>query len=56
MRAIAAGGSCVGRSCQVARLAVDQPQRVLLANKIDSAFITPDDIHKTVRLIRGEGV
>lgn len=45
-----------GQICQSVRLAVDQPERVFLANRIDGEFISPDDIHKTVRLIRGKGV
>jgi len=45
-----------GQICQSVRVAVDQPERVFLANRIDGEFISPDDIHKTVRLIRGKGV
>jgi 2-oxoglutarate ferredoxin oxidoreductase subunit alpha len=45
-----------GQICQSVRVAVDQPERVFLANRIDGEFISPDDIHRTVRLIRGKGV
>jgi 2-oxoglutarate ferredoxin oxidoreductase subunit alpha len=45
-----------GQICQSVRLAVDQPEQVFLANRIDGEFISPGDIHKTVRLIRGKGV
>jgi 2-oxoglutarate/2-oxoacid ferredoxin oxidoreductase subunit alpha len=45
-----------GQVCQSVRLAVDQPERVFLANRVDGVFISPDDIQKTLRLIQGKGV
>ena len=45
-----------GQLCQSVRLAVDQPERVFLANRVDGVFISPDDIQKTLRLIQGKGV
>jgi len=45
-----------GQICQSVRLAVDQPERVFLSNRIDGVFISPSDIEKTLRLIQGKGV
>ncbi len=45
-----------GQICQSVRLAVSQPERVFLANRIDGVFISPQDIQKTLRLIQGKGV
>lgn len=45
-----------GQVCQSVRLAVSQPERVFLANRIDGVFISPQDIQKTLRLIQGKGV
>lgn len=38
------------------KAAVDEPENVFLANRIDGVFITPDDIMKILRLIQGKGV
>jgi 2-oxoglutarate ferredoxin oxidoreductase subunit alpha len=38
------------------KLAVAQPERVFLANRIDSNFITPNDIMNILRIIQGKGV
>jgi 2-oxoglutarate/2-oxoacid ferredoxin oxidoreductase subunit alpha len=45
-----------GQICQSVRLAVDQPERVFLSNRVDGVFISPSDIEKTLRLIQGKGV
>lgn len=45
-----------GQVCQSVRLAVGQPDRVFLANRVDGVLISPDDIEKTLRLIQGKGV
>ncbi len=36
--------------------AVDNPERVFLANRIDSGFINPTDIRDIMRIIQGKGV
>jgi 2-oxoglutarate ferredoxin oxidoreductase subunit alpha len=38
------------------KMAVDEPQKVFLANRIDGVFITPEDILNILRLIQGRGV
>jgi 2-oxoglutarate ferredoxin oxidoreductase subunit alpha len=46
----------MGQVMQEVRRAVDYPERVFLANRIDGVFITPEDIRRLLRLIRGKGV
>jgi 2-oxoglutarate ferredoxin oxidoreductase subunit alpha len=46
----------MGQVMQTVKLAVDNPERVFLANRIDSVFITPIDIMNILRLIQGKGV
>ena len=46
----------MGQVLQSVKAAVDQPENVFLANRIDGEFITPTDIMKIVRLIQGKGV
>ena len=46
----------MGQVLQAVKMAVDQPENVFLANRIDGEFITPSDIMKIVRLIQGKGV
>ncbi|MEJ2642092.1 MAG: 2-oxoacid:acceptor oxidoreductase subunit alpha [Desulfosarcinaceae bacterium] len=46
----------MGQICQAVQAAVDEPETVFLANRIDGAFITPDDIRKLMRVIQGKGV
>lgn len=46
----------MGQVCQHVRMAVDRPERVFLANRIDGVFITPTDIKNILRLIQGKGV
>jgi 2-oxoglutarate/2-oxoacid ferredoxin oxidoreductase subunit alpha len=46
----------MGQIMQSVKLAVTQPERVFLANRIDSNFITPNDIMNILRIIQGKGV
>lgn len=46
----------VGQVLQAVKMAVDEPQKVFLANRIDGVFITPSDILNILRLIQGKGV
>jgi 2-oxoglutarate ferredoxin oxidoreductase subunit alpha len=46
----------MGQVMQEVRRAVDNPERVFLANRIDGVFITPEDIRRLLRLIQGKGV
>jgi len=46
----------MGQIMREVKLAVDQPQKVFLANRIDGVFITPKDIMNIFRLIQGKGV
>ena len=46
----------MGQVMQAVKLAVDEPDKVFLANRIDSVFITPTDIMNILRLIQGKGV
>jgi len=46
----------MGQIMQTVKLAVDQPDRVFLANRIDGVFIAPSDIMNILRLIEGKGV
>jgi len=46
----------MGQIMHSVKLAVAQPERVFLANRIDSNFITPDDIMNILRIIQGKGV
>jgi len=45
-----------GQICQAVRLAVDRPERVFLANRLDGSFITPTDIQRMLHLFQGKGV
>lgn len=46
----------MGQITQAVKLAVKDPERVALANRIDGVFITPTDIKNILRLIQGKGV
>ena len=46
----------MGQMLQAVKLAVDEPGKVFLANRIDGVFITPKDITNILRLIQGKGV
>jgi 2-oxoglutarate ferredoxin oxidoreductase subunit alpha len=45
-----------GQVCQSVRLAVDRPERVFLANRIDGVLISPTDIQRMLQVIHGRGV
>ena len=46
----------MGQIVRVVKRAVDNPQRVVLANRIDGVFITDADIRNILRIIQGKGV
>ena len=45
----------MGQILRSVKIAVKDPQRVFLANRIDGVFITPDDIRNIIRFIQGKG-
>jgi 2-oxoglutarate ferredoxin oxidoreductase subunit alpha len=46
----------MGQILQAVKTAVDEPEKVFLANRIDGVFITDQDIRNILRLIQGKGV
>ena len=46
----------MGQILQEVKKAVDDPERVFLANRVDGALITPTDLRNILRLIQGRGV
>ena len=46
----------MGQILKEVKQAVERPERVMLANRIDGSFITPTDIRNILRLIQGKGV
>jgi len=46
----------MGQIVRAVKRAVDRPERVVLANRIDGVFINPTDIKNILRLIQGKGV
>ena len=46
----------MGQVLQSVKMAVEEPQKVFLANRIDGVFISPADIMNILRLIQGKGV
>ena len=46
----------MGQVLAAVKQAVDRPERVFLANRIDGVFITPQDIMNILRIIQGRGV
>ncbi len=46
----------MGQVLRPVKRAVDRPERVSLANRIDGVFITPMDIRNIIRIIEGKGV
>jgi len=46
----------MGQVLQSVKIAVDDSERVFLANRIDGVFIMPEDILNILRLIQGKGV
>jgi 2-oxoglutarate ferredoxin oxidoreductase subunit alpha len=45
----------MGQVLSAVKLAVDEPQRVFLINRVDGELITDADIKKTLRMIQGRG-
>ena len=46
----------MGQILQEVKKAVDDPEKVFLANRIDGILITPTDLRNILRLIQGKGV
>ncbi len=46
----------MGQVLQSVKMAVQRPERVFLANRVDGVLITPTDIRNILRLIQGKGV
>jgi 2-oxoglutarate ferredoxin oxidoreductase subunit alpha len=46
----------MGQVLQSVKMAVQEPNRVFLANRVDGSLITPTDIRDILRLIHGKGV
>ena len=46
----------MGQVLEQVKLAVDKPERVFLANRMDGVFINPTDIRNILRLIQGKGI
>jgi 2-oxoglutarate ferredoxin oxidoreductase subunit alpha len=46
----------IGQVMQSVSMAVDNPSRVFLANRIDGVFIMPNDILRILRVLQGKGV
>jgi 2-oxoglutarate ferredoxin oxidoreductase subunit alpha len=45
----------MGQILHAVRLAVHEPDRVFLINRVDGELITDADIKKTLRIIQGKG-
>jgi len=46
----------MGQLLREVKMAVDEPHKVFLANRIDGVFVTPEDIMNILRIIQGKGV
>lgn len=46
----------MGQVLKSVKMAVDDPEKIFLANRIDGVFITPTDIRNILHLIQGKGV
>ncbi len=46
----------MGQIVHQVKAAVDNPERVFLANRVDGSIITPTDIKNLIRIIQGKGV
>jgi 2-oxoglutarate ferredoxin oxidoreductase subunit alpha len=46
----------MGQLINSVKLAVDNPRRVYLINRVDGRLITDKDIKRTLRVLQGEGV
>ena len=55
-RAIVVVEMNMGQIVRVVKRAVDNPGRVVLANRIDGVFITDADIRNILRITQGKGV
>ena len=45
----------MGQLCSQVKIAVEHPEKVFLANRIDGRLITPENIARCIRLIDGRG-
>ena len=45
----------MGQLCSQVKIAVEHPEKVFLANRIDGRLITPGNIARCIRLIDGRG-
>lgn len=45
----------IGQILRAVKRAVEEPERVFLANRIDGVFINPNDIRNIIRFIQGKG-
>jgi 2-oxoglutarate ferredoxin oxidoreductase subunit alpha len=45
----------MGQLLQQVKLAVNNPERVFLVNRLDGMLVTPTDIGKVMRIIEGRG-
>jgi len=45
-----------GQILEAVKMAVDDPNKVFLANRVDGVLITPTDIRNFLRVIQGKGV
>jgi len=55
-RAIVVVEMNMGQVLREVKIAVDRPENVFLANRIDGSLITPTDIRAILRIIQGKGV
>ena len=44
-----------GQIIRSVKMAVDDPEKVFLANRVDGVFITPADIRNILRFVQGRG-
>ena len=44
-----------GQVLRAVKRAVQDPEKVFLANRVDGVFITPTDIRNILRIIMGKG-
>ena len=46
----------MGQVTALVKSAVEDPNRVFLANRVDGNLITPDDIGEVIRVVEGRGL
>ena len=46
----------MGQVTSLVKSAVEDPNRVFLANRVDGNLITPDDIGEVIRVVEGRGL